>query len=82
MTDRLGMQLTQEDIQEFKQIYESEFGEVLSYAEAEECAQRLLSLYELLASDSESKPEMGVVLYNGNDVEKPSTRSSKTESNN
>jgi hypothetical protein len=43
------MRLNQEDIMEFKEIYAEEFGEQISYAEAERMASDLMQLFELLA---------------------------------
>lgn len=43
------MQVSPEDIEDFKRIYTAEFGELLSNAEAGEMAGRLLDLYSLLA---------------------------------
>lgn len=47
--DASGMQIDSESIEEFKRIYRKEFGEKISDEEAQEMAQRLLILYELLA---------------------------------
>ncbi len=43
------MRLDSAAIEEFKKIYQEEFLEVLSQAEAEEMASRVVRLYELLA---------------------------------
>ena len=40
--------LIQEQVEEYKQLYEEEFGEEISIAEARETATRLLMLYDLL----------------------------------
>jgi len=40
--------LSRESVQSFKQIYQSEFGKLLSDDEAEEMALRLLRLFDLL----------------------------------
>lgn len=42
------MQLNQETIEEFKKIYQEEFGESISDAEALEMSQRLISLFEII----------------------------------
>lgn len=42
------MKLEPEDIQEFKRIYEKEYGEKLSDAEAERCGRQLLAFYETM----------------------------------
>lgn len=50
--------LSTQAIQEFKSIYEDEFGESISDAEAEHNALELLQLFDLLTrikSDSETK---------------------------
>lgn len=43
-----SMQLSREAIDELKKIYQEEYGEVLSDAEALEMGQRLLSLFQIL----------------------------------
>jgi hypothetical protein len=43
------MQLTDQDVAEFKQAYAEAFGETLNDAEAREMGARVLRLYELLA---------------------------------
>jgi hypothetical protein len=43
------MQLSQEALEAFKQIYQEEFGETLSDAEAQEMGERLLRLFQLMA---------------------------------
>lgn len=42
------MQLTQEDLNEFKQIYQKEYGEEISDTEAREMGMRLLRLCKTL----------------------------------
>lgn len=42
------MQISREALDEFKKIYEEEFGEVISDAEALEMGQRLISLFEII----------------------------------
>lgn len=42
------MQLTEEDIKEFQTIWQAHSGQVLSVAEARQCATRLMKLYLLL----------------------------------
>lgn len=42
------MQISQETIEEFKKIYQEEFGETISDAEALEMSQRLISLFEII----------------------------------
>lgn len=42
------MQINREAIEEFKKIYEEEFGETISDAEALEMGQRLISLFEII----------------------------------
>ena len=43
------MQLTQQDIEEFKAAYKEAFGEDITDAEAREMGSRVLWLYELLS---------------------------------
>jgi len=43
------MRLSKEQVEEFKQIYKEEFGKGLTDAEAEEIANRVMRLYELLS---------------------------------
>lgn len=43
------MSLRDDDIDEFRQIYEEEFGELLSHGEARAMASRVLHLYRILA---------------------------------
>jgi hypothetical protein len=43
------MQLSKKAIQELQQIYQEEYGETLTDAEAQEMGQRLLALFRLLA---------------------------------
>ena len=45
---RQHMQLDQSDIEEFKSIYEREFGEQIEWLEAERLAGDLLRLYEAI----------------------------------
>jgi hypothetical protein len=48
---RVLMQLEDEDIREFAELWEEEFGETLSEKDARHHASRLLTLYELLATE-------------------------------
>jgi hypothetical protein len=48
---------TDADIQEFKQIYEKEFGENISDADARLLAIRVVSLYEALSQPLGSDPQ-------------------------
>ncbi len=50
------MELTPQDIEEFKAAYKEAFGEDITDDEAREMAQRVLRLYELL---SEKPPPFG-----------------------
>ncbi len=43
------MQLSRDAIEEFKAIYQEEYGIALSDAEAQEMGQRLLGLFQILA---------------------------------
>ena len=43
------MQLNREAIEEFKAIYQDEYGIALSDAEAQDMGQRLLGLFQMLA---------------------------------
>jgi hypothetical protein len=43
------MQISPEDLEEFKRIYKAEYGEELTQAEASEAASNLVDLYMLLA---------------------------------
>ncbi len=43
------MLLRDEEIEEFKELYEEEYGEVLSTAEARTVANRVLELYKIVA---------------------------------
>jgi hypothetical protein len=43
------MQLSEEELDEFIQIYKKEYGEDISHAEGRKITFRLLTLYELLA---------------------------------
>jgi hypothetical protein len=43
------MTLRSDDVEEFRQIYQEEFGELLSHEEARAMASRVLHLYGLLA---------------------------------
>ena len=45
-------QLSREAIEEFKAIYQEEFGEVLSDDEVQEIAMRLLRFFGILTKDS------------------------------
>ncbi len=60
------MDLTDEEVQEYKHLHEKEFNETISDAEAREIASRLLLLYELLAqplpSELSGKPGLPPVL--------------------
>ena len=49
-TNHHRMQLSKEDIEEFKSIHEEESGEEITFAEASEMANRLIALYEVLAN--------------------------------
>lgn len=42
------MELTQADIQEFKNLYEAEFGEQTDWSEAKRMSQELMGLYEAI----------------------------------
>lgn len=42
------MRLSADSVQEFIEIYQKEFGEILSYKEAEGLADDLLSFYQLI----------------------------------
>ncbi len=44
------MQLSDEAIEEFRQICEKEFGEPMSYAEARETGTRLMELFEMICT--------------------------------
>ncbi len=44
-----SMRISEEELQEFIQLYKKEFGEELSMTEASEVAGNFVSLYELLA---------------------------------
>ena len=48
-----GMHLSETALHEFKEIYQREVGEELTDAEALECAQRVVSLIQLLVRMSE-----------------------------
>ena len=50
------MDLTDQDIQEYKAIHRTTFGEAISEAEAREIASRLLLMYELLVQFLCNKP--------------------------
>ena len=52
-----GMQLSPEDINEFKAIYRKEYGLELSDADAEEKAQHLLRLIRAIVSGLSRKPK-------------------------
>ena len=43
------MKLSETAVSEFQEIFKSEFGEEISYAEAEKEAQNLLNLFSLIA---------------------------------
>lgn len=47
------MRLSSEAVREFKEIYEQEFGEILSDAKVEETALRLLRFFKLLLLTSD-----------------------------
>jgi hypothetical protein len=53
-------QLSQEAIEEFKAIYEEEFGQRLSDNEVQEIAVPLLRLFGLLASRSETDDQNAI----------------------
>jgi len=44
----MNMQLSQEAIEEFKTIYQEEFGEIISDAEAQEMGLRLLRFVQII----------------------------------
>lgn len=46
------MQLTEESIKEFKDMYQKEFGIAISDAEADEMGLELLQLYKLLLNNN------------------------------
>jgi hypothetical protein len=54
--------ISEEHLQEFMRIYEQEFGESLSHAEASEMAARLVDLYELLLEPLPSEIEAHKVM--------------------
>lgn len=54
------MQLNEEDIKEFAQLYKQEFGEELTKKEAAEMAWNIANLYEFLAEPLPS--EVGQVI--------------------
>ena len=57
-TDYLGrMLLTNEDCEEFRQVYKKDTGEDITIEEAREIASRLLELYRLLAQPLPSEIE-------------------------
>ena len=49
------MQLTEDDVREFKEAYEAEFREVISDAEAREMAARVMRIIELIIEPLPSK---------------------------
>lgn len=49
------MQLTPKDIEDFRKAYREAFGEDVSFAEAEEMAFRVMSLFELIAENPPPK---------------------------
>ncbi len=49
------MHLSETALREFREIYRRELGEELTDAEALECAQRVVSLVQLLVRTSEDK---------------------------
>lgn len=51
------MQLNDDDLREFKAIWEDEFGEEITDDVAREAASRLLELYRVLARAPRPKPE-------------------------
>ena len=53
------MQLTQEDLEEFKAIYKEEYGAEISNAEAQEMAMRLLRVLKVIMDvcDQETPPK-------------------------
>jgi hypothetical protein len=51
------MQLTPDDIREFKEAWRLSFGETISDAEAHACGARLLDLYLLIGRLSENRSE-------------------------
>ena len=50
------MQLTQEALDEFKAIYQSEFGEDITDAQAREMGTRLLRVFRVLLDVSDQAP--------------------------
>ena len=50
------MQLSQTDIQEFKDLYEEEFKEELSWSEAAQIARDLINLFEFLYDSCPNGP--------------------------
>lgn len=44
------MKLSEESIQEFIRIYKAEFGQEITFEQAEEMGSELLSFYQLIAS--------------------------------
>ena len=52
------MQLSETDIQEFKEIYEAEFEEEVSWDEATRMARDLINLFEALYENCPNGPTM------------------------
>ena len=48
---KIQKQLSREAIEEFKKIYQEEFGEMLSDDEVREIAMRLLRFFDILSKD-------------------------------
>lgn len=59
------MKINDSDIQEFITIYQEEFGEELSFAEASEIAFRLFSLYTLLTGVLPGEKNINISLSKG-----------------
>ena len=58
----ISMILNEQDIREFKELYEAEFKEIIEWSEAERMANELMSLYEaiwhvMLTAKSSGSPE-------------------------
>ena len=51
------MQISDEDLEEFRRLYTAEFGDELSKAEASEIAGRFVDLYTLVAEPLPSEQE-------------------------
>ena len=55
--DTVEVEIDKESLEEFKKLYQEEFGEELTNEDAEEMVQRLLALYEVLANPLPKSPE-------------------------